>query len=143
MTEFTPISGTIGGVLLGLSAIVLMGGIGRVAGISGIFGAFMSRTWTGENSWRWMFFAGLVGGTMVTALAIGVDRSSIQFPGDMLTMAVSGVLVGVGAAMGSGCTSGHGICGISRLSPRSFISTGVFMAVAVVTVFVMRHGVGG
>lgn len=143
MTEFTPVSGTIGGLLMGLSAVVLMSGIGRIAGVSGIFGVVISGRWTGENSWRWLFIAGLIAGTALTALAVGLDVSSISFPGDLLTMAVSGLLVGVGTAMGSGCTSGHGICGVSRLSPRSLISTAIFFGVALVTVFLLRHAVGG
>ncbi len=143
MTEFTPVSGTIGGLLLGLSAVLLMSGIGRIAGVSGIFGVVISGKWTGENSWRWMFIAGLLVGTALTALVTGFDVSSIRFPGDLLTMAVSGLLVGVGTAMGSGCTSGHGICGVSRLSPRSLVSTAIFFGVALVTVFVMRNAVGG
>lgn len=143
MTEFTPIAGIEGGILLGLSAVLLMTGIGRIAGVSGIFGVVISGKWTGDNLWRWLFVAGLLAGTALTALATGFDVASIRFPGDLLTMAVSGLLVGVGTAMGSGCTSGHGICGVSRLSPRSLVSTAIFLGVAVITVFLLRHAVGG
>lgn len=143
MTEFTPISGIIGGLLLGLSAVILMSGIGRVAGVAGIFGSAISGIWTGGNSWRWMFIAGLLAGTVITARLTGFDASSIGFSGGFLTLAVSGLLVGAGTAIGSGCTSGHGICGVARLSPRSLVSTAIFFGVAVVTVFIMRHVLGG
>lgn len=143
MTEFTPVSGIIGGLLLGLSAVILMSGIGRVAGVSSIFGAAISGKWTGDSNWRWMFVVGLLAGTVVTARLTGFDASSIGFSGGFLTMAVSGLLVGIGTAIGSGCTSGHGICGVARLSPRSLVSTTIFFGVAVVTVFIMRHVLGG
>jgi uncharacterized membrane protein YedE/YeeE len=143
MTDFTPFAGTIGGLLLGLSAVILMGGIGRIVGISGMFGVLISGKWTGDNSWRWLFILGLLAGTAIAAVVTRFDASSIRFPGDLLTMTVSGLLVGVGTAMGSGCTSGHGICGVSRLSPRSLISTAIFFCVAVITVFIMRRALGG
>ncbi|MFM8747562.1 MAG: YeeE/YedE family protein [Aestuariivirga sp.] len=143
MTDLTPIAGMIGGVLLGLSAVLLMSGIGRIAGVSGIFSAVISGGLTGENAWRWLFIAGLLAGTALTALATGFDVSSIRFPGNLPTMAVSGLMVGVGTVMGSGCTSGHGVCGLARLSPRSLVSTVIFFGVAVVTVFIMRHALGG
>ena len=143
MTEFTPFAGLLGGALIGLSAVFLMGGIGRIAGVSGIFAALLGGSGAAANGWRLLFILGLFAGTALTALLGGIDVSSISFPGNPLTTIAGGVLVGAGTALGSGCTSGHGICGISRLSPRSIVSTLVFMAVAVVTVFLVRHVIGG
>jgi uncharacterized membrane protein YedE/YeeE len=142
MTDFTPLAGTIGGILIGLSAVVLMGGIGRIAGLSGIFGGIFTTTWTAEQSWRALFLAGTLGGAIIVALLGGIDVEAISFPGTPLTTAIGGLLVGFGTALGAGCTSGHGICGISRLSIRSVVSTVIFMAVAVLTVFVVRHAMG-
>lgn len=143
MTDFTPLAGLLGGALIGLSAVFLMGGIGRIAGVSGIFAALLGGSWAAVDHWRLLFILGLFAGTALTALLGGIDVSSVSFPGNPLTTLVGGVLVGAGTALGSGCTSGHGICGISRLSPRSMVSTLVFMAVAVVTVFLVRHVIGG
>lgn len=143
MTEFTPVSGALGGLLIGLSAVMLMAGLGRIAGISGIFAAAISGAALSERGWRLLFIAGLLIGTALTALLGGFDPASITFPGNPMTTIIGGLLVGAGTALGSGCTSGHGICGISRLSPRSIASTMMFMAVAAVTVFLMRHVIGG
>lgn len=143
MTEFTPISGALGGVLIGLSAVMLMAGLGRIAGISGIFAAVISGEALSEKGWRLLFIVGLLIGTALTALLGGFDSASITFPGNLATTVIGGLLVGAGTALGSGCTSGHGICGISRLSPRSITSTMIFMAVAALTVYLMRHVVGG
>ena len=143
MTDFTPLAGTIGGILIGLSAVLLMGGIGRIAGLSGIFGGILTTAWTAEQSWRALFLAGTLGGAVIVALLGGIDPEAIAFPGTPLTTAIGGLLVGFGTALGAGCTSGHGICGISRLSVRSIVSTVIFMAVAVLTVFIIRHAMGG
>lgn len=143
MTEFTPLAGTLGGSLIGLAAVMLMAGLGRIAGISGIFSAVISGEAVSERGWRLLFIVGLFIGTALTALFGGFDADSIAFPGNPVTTILGGLLVGAGTALGSGCTSGHGICGISRLSPRSITSTMIFMAVAAVTVFLMRHVIGG
>ena len=143
MTEFTPLAGAIGGLLIGLSAVVLMGGIGRIAGISGIFGGVLSGNWWAEGGWRPFFVGGLLLGAVITALLGGIDVDAIAFPGNPVTTVIGGLLVGAGTALGSGCTSGHGICGLSRLSARSLVSTLLFMAVAILTVFVTRHVMGG
>ena len=143
MTEFTPVSGALGGALIGLSAVILMAGLGRIAGVSGIFASVISGQALSERGWRLLFLAGLLIGTALTALLGGFDAGSIAFPGNPVTTIIGGLLVGAGTALGSGCTSGHGICGISRLSPRSISSTLMFMAVAVVTVYLMRHVIGG
>lgn len=139
MTEFTPLAGMAGGILIGLSAVLLMASLGRIAGISGIFrGMFADIT-----GWQSLFLLGLLAGTILMTLLGGFDPDSIAFPGNPVTTIVGGLLVGMGAALGAGCTSGHGICGIARLSDRSIAATAVFMAVAVITVYVTRHVVGG
>lgn len=143
MTDFTPVSGALGGALIGLSAVTLMAGLGRIAGVSGIFASVISGQALSDRGWRLLYLAGLLIGTALTALLGGFDAGSIAFPGNPVTTIIGGLLVGAGTALGSGCTSGHGICGISRLSPRSISSTLMFMAVAVVTVYLMRHVIGG
>ena len=141
MTDFTPYAGLAGGILIGLSAVLLMGGLGRVAGVSGIFGALLGR-WQPDNTWRLLFIAGLLAGAILTALLGGFDPGSMNFPGNPLTTVLGGLLVGLGTAIGGGCTSGHGICGIARLSVRSIVSTAIFMFFAVATVYMMRHVIG-
>lgn len=143
MTDFTPVSGALGGALIGLSAVMLMAGLGRIAGVSGIFASVISGQALSDRGWRLLYLTGLLIGTALTALLGGFDAGSIAFPGNPVTTIIGGLLVGAGTALGSGCTSGHGICGISRLSPRSISSTLMFMAVAVVTVYLMRHVIGG
>jgi uncharacterized membrane protein YedE/YeeE len=141
VTDFTPLAGLTGGILIGLSAVLLMGGLGRVAGISSIFGSLLGR-WQPENTWRLLFILGLLAGAVLTALLGGFDAQSMRFPGNPLTTVVGGLLVGLGTALGGGCTSGHGICGIARLSVRSMVSTAVFMFFAIATVYMMRHVIG-
>lgn len=140
-TAFTPLAGLTGGILIGLSAVLLMAGLGRVAGISGIFGSLLGN-WRPDNAWRALFIAGLLAGAILTSLLGGFDSDSMAFPGNPLTTVVGGLLVGLGTALGAGCTSGHGICGIARLSVRSIVSTAVFMVLAVATVYLMRHVIG-
>ncbi|MCX7349380.1 MAG: YeeE/YedE thiosulfate transporter family protein [Alphaproteobacteria bacterium] len=140
-TAFTPLSGLTGGILIGLSAVLLMGGLGRVAGVSGIFGALLGR-WTAGSTWRVLFIIGLLAGTFLTSRLGGFDSDTMHFPGNPLTTVLGGLLVGLGTMLGSGCTSGHGICGIARLSVRSIVSTAVFMFFAVATVYMLRHVIG-
>ena len=139
MTDFTPLAGAAGGLLIGLSAVLLMGSLGRIAGISGIFRALF----TGIAGWQALFLLGLLAGTALTAILGGFDPSTITFPGNPATTVIGGLLVGAGTVLGSGCTSGHGICGLARISQRSIASTVTFMAVAAVVVFLMRHVMGG
>jgi uncharacterized membrane protein YedE/YeeE len=117
----------------------LMGGLGRIAGISGIFRAMF----TDIAGWQVVFLLGLLAGTALTVLAGGFDPATIAFPGNPLTTIIGGLLVGVGTTLGAGCTSGHGICGLARLSQRSIVSTVVFMVVAIAVVFLTRHVMGG
>ena len=140
-TAFTPLAGLTGGILIGLSAVLLMGGLGRVAGITGIFGTLLGR-WKPDNAWRALFILGLLAGTILTSLLGGFDSDSMKFPGNPLTTVVGGLLVGLGTTLGAGCTSGHGICGIARLSMRSLVSPAVFMFFAVATVYMLRHVIG-
>ena len=141
MTDFTPLAGLTGGILIGLSAVLLMGGLGRIAGISGIFGSLLGR-WLPDNGWRLTFILGLLAGTVLVSLLGGFDSDSMAFPGNPLSTLLGGLLVGIGTVLGAGCTSGHGICGLARLSVRSMVSTAVFMFFAVATVYLLRHVIG-
>lgn len=141
MENFTPISALAGGVLIGIAASGLLWLNGRLAGISSIVGGLV-RPQSGEATWRLLFLAGLILGTLVYQLA-GGDVSAIRIETGMPVLIAAGLLVGIGTRVGGGCTSGHGVCGLARLSPRSLAATGTFMLVAGVTVYVMRHVVGG
>jgi hypothetical protein len=139
MTSFAPVSGLIGGVLIGLSAIILMLTIGRIAGVCGIVVNAMTAPDVMGRSWRLAFILGLpLGALLITALGLK-DWSSVTFPATMPTTVVAGLIVGAGATIGSGCTSGHGICGLARFSMRSVVATVTFMATAAATVFIIRH----
>lgn len=141
-TEFTPLSATAGGVLIGFSAVLLMAMIGRIAGISGIAGALLLPRPAADWGWRLAFIIGLIAGPIVLALVTGAP-TPIQFPMGTAVMAVAGFLVGVGSMLGNGCTSGHGVCGLARLSARSLVATATFMVAAIVVVFLARHVIGG
>jgi uncharacterized membrane protein YedE/YeeE len=140
MTGFTPFASAAGGVLIGASAAVLWLLLGRIAGISGILGGLAGAP-GGDRGWRVAFLAGLVGAPLVWAALAGPP--AIQVAAGPVTLVAAGLLVGYGTRLGSGCTSGHGVCGLARLSPRSVAATGVFMATAAATVFVVRHVIGG
>ena len=141
MDSFTPIASTLGGMLVGLAAAGLLMFHGRIAGISGIAGGIFRRQ-PGDVTWRIMFLVGLftagVLGSWVypEAYRVGIDRSS-------LALIAAGLAVGIGTQLGSGCTSGHGVCGIGRLSKRSTVATISFMATAAITVFVVNEILGG
>ena len=141
MTNFTPLSAAIGGALIGLSAAMLMLLLGRIAGVSGILGAALGLG-TGDRMWRLAFIAGLILAP-VAAAPVGHPAPMPEMPASWGVIVAAGLLVGFGARLGGGCTSGHGVCGISRLSVRSIVATCVFMGAAVVVVFLMRHVVGG
>ena len=127
----------LGGALIGLAAAGLYLLVGRVAGVSGIVGGLLPPR-AGEVAWRVAFIAGLLAGPLLAALLAG--RSGIGAPAaSTATLVVAGLLVGVGTTLGSGCTSGHGVCGLARLSPRSLAATLTFMAVAAGVVFLTRH----
>ena len=140
IVNFTPWTGLIGGLLIGASASLLLWLNGRIAGISGIVaGAAVEPG--GDRAWRWLFLAGLLGGA---ALAFWLVPGSRAFQSDMPwpVFLIAGLVVGFGTRLGSGCTSGHGVCGLGRLSPRSLASVATFMATGVLTVFVIRHLLG-
>jgi uncharacterized membrane protein YedE/YeeE len=140
MENFTPIASAAGGMLIGLAAALLWLSLGRIAGISGIVGGILPIR-RKETAWRAAFLAGLLAAPLLLGLAAGYSTSAPVFESvDLLV--VAGLLVGFGTRLGSGCTSGHGVCGIARLSPRSLISTGVFMATAAAAVFLVRHVIG-
>jgi uncharacterized protein len=140
MANFTPLSATIGGALIGLASALLMLTLGRIAGISGIFGeALLGGS---DRGWRLAFIAGLIGAPLVAVLA-GANVPSPQMPSSWAVIVVAGLLVGVGTRIGGGCTSGHGICGIARISPRSITATIIFMVTAMIVVFITRHVIGG
>ncbi|MCE7030181.1 YeeE/YedE family protein [Jiella avicenniae] len=137
VTPFTPLASTLGGVMIGLSAVLVMALFGRIAGISGITtGALPMRR--DDWDWRLAFIAGLIAAPLVV-LAVTGSPVRQTVPGDLVAMALAGVLVGFGTVMGSGCTSGHGVCGLARLSPRSLVAVLTFVATAFVTVLVLRH----
>jgi uncharacterized membrane protein YedE/YeeE len=138
-TEFTPLSSTVGGLMIGAAALVMMLGLGRVAGVSGIFASLLTLKGDQDFTWRAAFILGILGGASLAAAGGVYDPASVAFPAQGVLAAVSGFIVGVGTALGGGCTSGHGICGLSRLSPRSLVATITFMLVALIVVFVTRH----
>jgi uncharacterized membrane protein YedE/YeeE len=141
MANFTPLSAAIGGALIGLSAVLLMLLAGRVAGVSGIAAGILGIGST-DRDWRIAFTAGLILAPVVAMLA-GYAVPVPAMPASWVVVIVAGLLVGFGARLGGGCTSGHGICGIARLSKRSIVATMVFMGTAVVTVALTRHVIGG
>ena len=136
MEHFTPLSSLLGGILIGLSATAMLALLGRVAGISGILGGLLAGDVSG-GPWRVAFLAGLLFGGFLfaaaepAAFAMTLDRST-------LALAAAGLLVGFGSRLGSGCTSGHGICGISRGAKRSIVATVVFMFTGALAVFLLR-----
>ena len=142
MTEFAPVNGVLGGLLIGMAAVLLMGGIGRIAGICGIVHGAVAGG-DGGRGWRLVFIAGLPLGAWLAGGLVGKDWGAVAYGSGAVATAVAGLAAGFGATLGSGCTSGHGICGLARLSPRSIAATSVFMAVAVAMVFVRRHVIGG
>jgi uncharacterized membrane protein YedE/YeeE len=137
-TEFTPVAALAGGALIGASAVALMAATGRIAGISGIASRLLPPYGDDGFAGRLAFVLGIVVAPLLVALVTGslpVPRIEASTP----ILAVAGLLVGFGAVWGNGCTSGHGVCGLSRLSMRSLVATAVFMATAIATVFVARH----
>jgi len=140
MENFTPINASIGGALIGLSAVMLMLLNGRIAGISGVFsGAVFAER--GDKVWRGMFVIGLIAAPALWAMAQGTEPPFEMTHSWPLILA-GGLLVGFGTRLGSGCTSGHGVCGLSRLSPRSMASVALFMGAGMVTVAMAKSVLG-
>jgi uncharacterized membrane protein YedE/YeeE len=136
MAAFDPLSAAIGGALIGLAATMLMLVMGRIAGIAGILGDLLAAG--GDRAWRLAFLAGLIAAPLAIA-AYGKALAAPAMPGSLAVIVIAGLLVGFGTRLGGGCTSGHGICGIARLSPRSIAATLVFMLVAILVVAITRH----
>lgn len=137
---FAYITPLTGGLLIGISAVALLLFLGRIAGISGIvWGAVSGQS---DNLWRWMFVLGLLVGPLLYHAVTGTPHPEAS-PLQWWHATAGGLLVGIGVKLGSGCTSGHGVCGIGRLAPRSLIATMTFMASGIATVYVVRHLLGG
>ncbi|MFP7675459.1 YeeE/YedE family protein [Marivita sp. S0852] len=140
-TAFTPWMSLGGGVLIGLASTLLMLLLGRVMGATGILAGLFQPSSKQDFAWRAALLAGMITGPLVVWLLSG-QMPAIQVPISTLTLIVGGVIVGVGVTFGAGCTSGHGVCGMARLSPRSIVATVTFMLFTFVTVFIIRHVIG-
>lgn len=136
MTEFTPLMSIAGGLLIGLSAVLLMAFNGRIAGLTGIVGGIVPPL-GGDWGWRAAFLAGAI----LAPIGYFAINGPIEFsvPVEPMMLMLGGLIVGVGVTFGNGCPSGHGVCGIGRLSPRSMVATATFMVTAFITVFLIRH----
>jgi hypothetical protein len=137
LENFTPVSGLIGGLLIGLAAALMLLLNGRISGVSGIVGGLLAPRGS-DTGWRVAFVAGLLLGALAYALAAGGD-ALVNVQASVPVLVVAGLLVGFGTRLGSGCTSGHGLCGVARLSKRSIVATAVFFGVAMLTVYLTRH----
>lgn len=146
MSEFTPFSSAAGGALIGLSAVLLMALLGRIAGISGIIGGLLPPYATGsvaagERGWRLAFLVGMIASPLVLLAATG-NLPEIDVPVSLPMLVAGGLIAGVGVSYASGCPSGHGVCGMARFSKRSITATLTFMATTAATVFIVRHIAG-
>ena len=137
--EFTPILSLLGGMLIGGAALLLMLANGRVMGVSSILGGLLCKA--EPNNWRLAFIAGAILAPIFLVQS-GLYDIPVQRVANGATLYIAAFLVGLGTAIGSGCTSGHGICGLSRLSARSFVAVAIFIATAIITVYMFRHGAG-
>lgn len=136
LLHFTPWASLAGGLLIGAAAAVLILGAGRILGASGLFAGVLTSFVPGD-AWRYWWFAGLFAAPILARLVFAM--SAPVFPVAASTLALAGFLVGFGTRLGNGCTSGHGVCGLARLSSRSLVATGIFMGAGIVVVFVVRH----
>jgi uncharacterized membrane protein YedE/YeeE len=139
ITEFTPYASLIGGVLIGLAAVILMALNGRIAGMSAMLGGVLEPK-SSDAPWRLAFLVGAIAAPAI-AMMFGAEFS-FSSPTTGALLVLGGVIVGVGVTYGSGCTSGHGVCGMARLSPRSIVATLTFMVSTFATVTLIRHGFG-
>ncbi len=140
-TAFTPYASLGGGVLIGLASVLLMATLGRIMGATGVLAGLIQPAGWSDWSWRAALLAGMVSGPAVVLLATG-QMPSVQVPVSTTMLIVGGFLVGIGVTFGSGCTSGHGVCGMARLSPRSIAATATFMVTTAITVYIIRHLIG-
>jgi len=137
MTEFTPIPSLLGGLLIGIAAVWLMAANGRIAGVSGMLNRLLPPDRDGSAPERVAFIAGLIVAPVAYVAAGGALVQTVT--SNVSLLVIAGLLVGFGSTLGSGCTSGHGVCGLSRLSVRSLVATAVFMSAGIATVFLTRH----
>lgn len=135
-SQFTPIPALLGGALIGLSACLLLLGIGRIAGITGILAGLIKKP-SAQHHWRYAFLIGLFASSWLFAPLIQDGASQLPLHG--VNLAIAGFLVGIGTRLAKGCTSGHGVCGLARLSTRSLVATLCFISSGVLTVYVVRH----
>ena len=141
-TTFTPLASAGGGVLIGISAVLLMLFLGRIAGATGILAGVIFPKNTDDWSWRAAMVAGMIAAPTIM-LALTSQMPVLTVPVSTTSLVVGGLIVGLGVTLGSGCTSGHGVCGLARLSPRSVAAVLTFMATTALTVYVTRHVFGG
>ncbi|MCC1493846.1 YeeE/YedE family protein [Cognatishimia sp. F0-27] len=141
-TAFTPWASLSGGVLIGIASTLLMLFAGRIMGATGVLAGLFQPASGSDFAWRAALLAGMVSGPALVWLVSG-EMPAIEVPVSTPALVIGGLIVGVGVTFGSGCTSGHGVCGMARLSPRSFVATAVFMASTLATVFIIRHVIGG
>lgn len=141
-TEFTPWSALLGGVMIGLAAVLLMALRGRILGATGILAGLVIPNGLADWAWRAAMVAGMITGPLVYLLITG-DFPAIEVPVSRGMLVLGGLAVGVGVSFAGGCTSGHGVCGLARSSPRSLAATMTFMATAFATVYLTRHVLGG
>jgi len=140
ITDFTPYSSLFGGVLIGLGAVILMAFNGRIAGMTAMLGGVLEPK-SPDSPWRLAFLAGAITAPLIATLLRA--KFSFASPTTGPLLALGGLIVGIGVTYGSGCTSGHGVCGLARLSPRSLVATLTFMATTFATVTLIRHGFEG
>ncbi len=140
-TEFTPLASLFGGALIGLASVLLMLTLGRIMGATGILAGAVDPAHPGDRGWRIALLAGMVSGPLAYRLITG-GLPAMEIPVSLPAILLGGLLVGVGVTLGGGCTSGHGVCGLARLSPRSAVATATFMATTFATVYVVRHVIG-
>ncbi|WP_425039394.1 YeeE/YedE family protein [Primorskyibacter sp. S187A] len=141
-TAFTPIASLTGGVLIGIASTLLMLTLGRVMGATGVLAGLFQPASSDDFAWRAALLAGMVSGPALVWLISG-DMPAVEVPISTVALIVGGLIVGVGVTYGSGCTSGHGVCGMARLSPRSIVATVTFMIFTGLTVYLVRHVFGG
>jgi uncharacterized membrane protein YedE/YeeE len=141
IAAFNPVSALVGGAMIGLAAVLLAMLTGRIAGVSGILGGCLAPA-SGDTLWRYTFILGLLLAPVAGGY-LGNPLPAVQLPTSWAVIVIAGFLVGFGARLSGGCTSGHGVCGIARLSKRSIVATAIFMATGIATVAVVRHGLGG
>ena len=141
-TAFTPLQSLGGGALIGAAAVLIMAGLGRIMGATGVLAGVLQRPGSADWSWRAALLLGMICGPAVF-MALTGQMPQITVPVSLPMLIVGGFIVGVGVTFASGCTSGHGVCGMARLSPRSIVATLTFMATTAITVYVIRHAIGG